>query len=113
MQVRVALRDNPYSVHVGAGLLAQVGEIACRALKNPASRAFLVVDSGVPAAAADSAARSLSDRNLAVSRSVISPSERAKSLGTLQRLLQEIAKTRHERTDVVVALGGGVVGDLA
>jgi 3-dehydroquinate synthase len=113
MQVRVAVPKNPYSVHVGAGILAQLGEVTCRALNDRAQRAFLVTDSGVSQGTADQAAQSLSDRNLHVTRVSVTPTERAKSLATLQSLLEALARSKHERTDPVIALGGGIIGDVA
>src|SRR6185369_5731211 len=103
MQVRVAVPKNPYSVHVGAGILAQLGEVTCRALHDRAQRAFLVTDSGVPQGISDQAAQSLSDRNLHVTRVSVTPTEGAKSLATLQSLLEALARSKHERTDVVIA----------
>jgi 3-dehydroquinate synthase len=113
MLVRVALAQNPYNVHVGAGILAQVGEITRRALRHQASKAFLATDSGVPAAAVETVAASLADCGLPVTRSAITPSEAVKTLETFHGLLQAMARSKHERCDPVVALGGGIVGDIA
>jgi 3-dehydroquinate synthase len=113
MQVRVPLRDRPYTVHVGAGLLAQVGEIACRALPKPPANAFIVADSGVPQSAVDLCSKSLAERSVAPTSAAITPTERNKTWGTLQDLVSKLAQARLERTDLVVALGGGMVGDLA
>jgi 3-dehydroquinate synthase len=113
MQVRVPLRDRPYTVHVGAGVLAQVGEIACRAVTAPATKAFIVADSGVPHAVVAACEKSLADRSLLPVTTSVTPTERNKTWGTLQSLLSQFAQARLDRSDLVIALGGGIVGDVA
>jgi 3-dehydroquinate synthase len=107
------LRERPYTVHIGTQLLDKVGEIGCGALSQPAKRAFLIADTGVPASARNLVADSLTEQGLATSRANVTPSEGVKTVATWQRLLTELAQSRHERSDPIIALGGGIVGDLA
>ncbi len=111
-RVPVNLGDRSYTVHVGPGLLSQLGGITAAALRRPARRALLVVDGGV-SAAAPGAAASLRGAGMDVSIQELIPSEQVKSLETVERLLNKLAESKLERNDVVVALGGGIVGDLA
>lgn len=101
-----------YSVRVGNGLLDQLGPIAREKLASTA-RAFLVVDSALPETTIERASRSLKGSGFDVSVTTLHATEPEKSLATLERLLVALARTRHERRDPVVALGGGIVGDVA
>jgi 3-dehydroquinate synthase len=113
MSVRVELGERTYEVHVGAGLVARLGEVARAAIGEVGRRAFIVADSGVTATFVESAAGSLAGAGFNVTRVTIEGGERCKTLGHAERLLQELAATRHERSDLIVAIGGGAVCDLA
>lgn len=111
--VDVNLPGREYQVRVGAGALAGVA-LAARAIgSEKASRVFLVVDTGVPERFFKSLKGELESQGFAVCVARITPSEKIKSIETYSRLLVEIAATGHTRVDPVIALGGGVVGDLA
>ncbi|MBY0261669.1 MAG: 3-dehydroquinate synthase, partial [Phycisphaerales bacterium] len=75
--------------------------------------AHLIVDANLPAAAVDVAAKALRDAGIAVTRSDVSASEAGKSLQTAHHLLAQATAAKLERRDVVVAIGGGIVGDMA
>ncbi len=110
--ITVPLADRAYDVLVGAGLLDSLGE-RCAALFGQGRRAFLVFVAGLPDPLVIAASRSLAHHGFQVASASVRADEAHKSLGTLARLLVDIAETRHERTDPVVSLGGGVTGDLA
>jgi len=95
-----------YPVLIGAGLADRAG-----ALLPAGGRSFVVTDANVAAAGwADRVAASLGGP---VATHVVDPGERSKSLGELERLLDALLEAGIERGDRVVAVGGGVVGDLA
>ena len=104
----------PYDVLVGANLLAQLGPTlnAIDAL-GAGRRAFLVYDRDLPHEHVAETSRSLAHHGYSVSSAFAVASETEKSLDAAQRILQDLALTKHERRDLVVALGGGIVGDLA
>lgn len=106
-----------YDAIIGAPLLPTLGPTlnATESLSAATTgrRAFLVYDRDLPHEHVAEASRSLAHHGFAVSSAFAVASEPEKSLGVLERILEEIAITKHERRDVVVALGGGVVGDLA
>jgi 3-dehydroquinate synthetase len=110
--VRVELGQRGYDVVVGSGLLFQLGERA-RALFPNARRAFVVDDTGLPGSRLAVALSELEKAGFAVAHASVVASEAGKSLKTLEQVLISLAGSKHERGDVVVALGGGVVGDLA
>ena len=115
--VRVELGDRGYEVIVGRGALERIGETVRDVVGGSggrgSGRAFVVIDNGLPGRVVESAVDSLEGAGFAVHGAAVHAEERDKSLGTFERLLGEIAGTRHERTDPVIALGGGIAGDVA
>lgn len=109
-QVHVALGDRAYDVLIGEGLAARAGEIIGSRLKG---RCAIVTDANVAAhhVAALEAALSAMGRHRGT---VVMPAgEATKSFAELGRLSSELLRLGVERGDLVVALGGGVIGDLA
>lgn len=107
--VRVPLGRRSYSVHVGRGLLARAPELL-PGLRG--RRLALVSNPRVHALHGRDAERALA-RLGPVTRLLIPDGERFKSLRTWQRLLDGMVAAGLGRDAVLVALGGGVVGDLA
>ena len=100
-----------YSVHIGAGLLAQCGKLIS-AVHKPCT-AVLVTDDIVDGLYAPLAASSLEQAGFAVVKFSFPNGERSKTLETYSSLLAFLAQQGITRSDLIVALGGGVVGDLA
>ena len=111
--VRVELGPRSYSAEVGPGVLAAIGGRVRDSLGNRCRKALLVIDQAVPGKFADLAESSLRESGLEVARATLHASEHEKSLHSFGALLQQLAGLRLERRDVLVALGGGVIGDLA
>ena len=109
--VRVELGARSYDILIGAGLVAQAG--AAIAARLPGVRAAIVTDTNVAAHHAEALARSLAEAGIASTTIAIAPGERSKGFETLQQVVDGVLAARLERGDVVIALGGGVVGDLA
>lgn len=101
-----------YCVTVGRGILGTAGECVCRLVPR-AIRAVLVSDDTVYALYGKRVTASLSAAGLTVSAFVFPHGEAQKSPETLLSLWRFMAKESITRTDVTVALGGGVTGDLA
>lgn len=118
-QIPIDAGSRRYAVHVGDRLLDAIdrpgtmGSLVRQALGERTQRAMLVEDAGVPAALREAAAAALEGHGLEVTRAPITPSERAKSVETWSDLVRGLAQARLERSDAVVALGGGVIGDVA
>ncbi|MSO70453.1 MAG: 3-dehydroquinate synthase [Alphaproteobacteria bacterium] len=109
--VEVALGARRYPVHVGPGLLDRLGaEVA--ALK-PARRVVIVSDENVAKLYLARAEASLKAAGLTSTSVVLPPGEGSKSLATFGRLVETILERGIERGTLLVALGGGVIGDLA
>jgi 3-dehydroquinate synthase len=110
-RVEVGLGDRAYDILIGDGLIAGAGaEIARR---MPGIRAAIVTDENVAAAHLDALAASLSAAGIDARPFILPPGEKTKSFVELQRVVAHLLAEKLERGDAVIALGGGVIGDLA
>lgn len=100
-----------YNVLFGTKLISSAGHLI-KDLLNPNSVA-VVTDDNVNAFYGDTICNSLEDAGIKVSRFVFPHGEHSKSADTYIRLLNFLSESGLTRTDAVVALGGGVTGDLA
>lgn len=101
----------PYDVLIGDGLLPRVGELMAQAMK-PCTAAILT-DTTVDALYGDKVEKSLQDAGFATLRKAFPAGEANKHWRTLGELLEFLAENHLTRSDVIVALGGGVPGDVA
>ena len=99
-----------YQVHIGSGLLLQLGQ-RTKELTN-AQKAVLVSDSNVYPLYGKIAENSLEAAGFQVLSFVFSAGEESKNADTYLQLLNFLAENQVTRADCLVALGGGVVGDL-
>ncbi len=99
-----------YDIQIGGGLSQHAGEL-CASVITPC-RALLLSDDTVDALYGDRVETSLSDAGFSVVRHIIPHGESSKSASSLIALLEHMASEHLTRTDCLVALGGGVVGDL-
>ena len=101
----------PYDIHIEAGILARAGECIRNTLGH--CRVMVVTDDTVRALYGDALLTSLNEAGLDTAEFVIPHGEASKSTASLIELLNALAENAFTRTDLVCALGGGVVGDLA
>jgi 3-dehydroquinate synthase len=109
--VSVKLGSRSYAIKIGGGLLAGLGR-ECLRLKLGA-RCAIITDTNVGRRFAKPAFNSLVRAGFSPSLIVVPAGETAKSLKTVQHGYDLLATHRLERNSFIVALGGGVVGDLA
>ena len=109
--VKVALGERAYDIVIGRGLLADLGE-RIKALR-PGARAAIVTDETVGKIHLGAAETALKSSGIDSARIVVPAGENSKSYGTFEKICEAIIAGRLERNDLVVALGGGVIGDLA
>jgi 3-dehydroquinate synthase len=110
VRVEVGLGDRAYDILIGGGLVARAGaEIAAR---MPGVRAAVVTDENVAQSHLAALTASLAAAGIPATAVTLPAGERTKSFEHLQRVVDALLDARLERRDVVVALGGGVVGDL-
>ena len=108
--IRVALGPRAYDIVVGRDLLGQAG---ARAAALGARAAAIVTDTHVAALHAPALRHGLDRAGLRTAEIVVAPGEASKSYARLAEVCDALLDARIERGDLVVALGGGVVGDLA
>ena len=109
--VTVDLGERSYPVLIGRGLLAEAGTLLEPLLKR--GRVVVVTDAHVHARHGAALCESLLAAGIKSDTIVIEPGESAKSFAGLEALCDRLLALELERGDLVVALGGGVVGDLA
>ncbi len=114
VDLRAGTGDRSYEVRVGAGALGRgLSEIGGILGRVPA-RAFVVLDGGLPGEVRLIVEGALTGAGVGeVIVESFAPTERAKTIGTLGRLLEAMVSARLERRDPVIAVGGGIVGDVA
>ncbi len=109
--MRVELGERSYDVVIGPGLIAEAG--ARIAALMPGRNVAIVTDENVAARHLPALRASLETAGIDAAEIVVPPGEGSKSFARLQAVVEAILDARLERGDAVVALGGGVVGDLA
>lgn len=110
--VRVDLAGRPYDIYIGPGLLAEAGTHVTALRKG--ARVAIVTDENVVAAGhLATVEASLSAAGVDHTAIVVAPGEKSKGWAGLEQVVEGLIAARVERRDLVLALGGGVVGDLA
>ncbi len=110
-KVRIELKERSYDILIGNGLLEQSGQI----LKNmfPRARFAIITDTNVAKFQLPRLVKSLDEAGLNHSTITVKAGEASKSFATLEQVLDELLLAQFERSDIILAFGGGVVGDLA
>ena len=109
--VEVALNERSYSIHIGSQLFKRLPELC-----DPftARRHVVVIsDSRVAPLYLETVTAALSASALKVDSLVVDEGEKSKSINQCDQLWQQMIEFPADRKSVVVALGGGVIGDLA
>ena len=109
-KVNVALGARSYEIIAGDGVLDEAGAYLAPLMRRPF--AVIVTDQTVDAAHGDRLRRSLSAASLGHRTIVLQPGEAAKSFAQLESLTDALLGHGVERSDLVIAFGGGVIGDL-
>jgi 3-dehydroquinate synthase len=108
--VRVDLAGRSYDILIGRGLLARLGT-QIGALR-PGSAAAVVTDEQVAHHHLAAATAAIEESGIRCARVIVPPGESSKSFALLQQICDRLLDAKVERSDLVVAFGGGVVGDL-
>ncbi len=110
-QVHVALGARAYDIHVGVGLLGQTGSILRPLLRR--NRVAIVTDSNVSQHHLPALLAALDSAGISHSHRIIPAGEHSKNFKMLESLLDWMLEEKIERGDLLLAFGGGVIGDLA
>lgn len=111
MRVVEVATKRPYKVHIGCHLLSACGAIVRDAAGG--SKACIVSDSNIAPLYMEIVQKSLVENGYRTSSFIFPAGERSKNVITYAALLEHLASHEMTRHDVVIALGGGVTGDLA
>jgi 3-dehydroquinate synthase len=111
INVSVALGERAYDIAIGRGLIATLGERV--AALRPGCKVAIVTDETVARHHLAATEAALRAAGVDASPVVVPAGEGSKSFAMLERVCDALLAARIERADLVVALGGGVVGDLA
>jgi 3-dehydroquinate synthase len=109
--VHVNLGERSYDIAIGTGTLKQAGPFALA--RGHISQAIVVTDTNVQTPHADTVASSLADMGVDVEVLVAPAGEESKSVEVADELWRQMLDAGADRKSWVVAVGGGVVGDLA
>lgn len=107
----VDLGQRSYTIEIGDDLLPAIGDKIANL--HPGARAIIVTDDTVNGLHGDAVRQSLSGAGIDAATVSVAAGEKSKSFATLEKVVDEILVAGMERGDVLLALGGGVVGDLA
>ena len=107
----VALGARAYDIRIGPGLLALAGAEIAPILARP--RVAIVTDETVAALHLDALKAGLAAEGIAAEAIILPPGEATKSIANYERVLSALLDMKIARDDMVVAFGGGVIGDLA
>jgi 3-dehydroquinate synthase len=111
ISVEVALGARAYEIFIGRGLIGTLGK-AVNALR-PGARCAILTDATVARHHLAATQGALAAAGVEAARIVVPPGEGSKSYATFETVCEAIIAAHIERSDLVVALGGGVIGDLA
>ena len=111
IRVGVDLGPRSYDILIGRGLIEQAGAEIARLM--PGVRAAIVSDKNVGPRYAGPLAEALEVAGIKSATVLVPPGEATKDFDNLQTVVRAVLAARLERRDIVIALGGGIVGDLA
>ena len=113
VQVKLNGNSRQYGIKIGHDLLNDCGEWARKCLSNETKKIIIVSNAKVFGLYGEIVKLSLENVGFEVSVWKIGDGEKYKSFRTLEKTLKFFSENKLKRTDAIVALGGGVVGDLA
>ncbi|ONI39291.1 3-dehydroquinate synthase [Candidatus Epulonipiscium fishelsonii] len=110
--LKINLGENSYPIYIGKGILENVGELMGKHLDN-SNKLYIITDTNTSKYYLDKVMNILKSNQYEVGFSVVPAGEKSKDISTLPAIYQDLVNFKLTRSDAIVALGGGVVGDLA
>ena len=111
VSINVDTKQRAYEVIIGGGLVKDFGRLISEV--KPVCKAMIITDDIVNSLYGDKVADSIEKAGFGVSRFVFENGEKSKNINTYANILERLAEEQFTRTDLIVALGGGVVGDVS
>ncbi|MDX1738405.1 MAG: 3-dehydroquinate synthase family protein, partial [Alphaproteobacteria bacterium] len=109
-RINVALGERAYDIIIGSDVIARAGELITPVLKLP--KVMIVTDETVAKLHLEQLKASLSAANIDHKTFIMPAGESTKSFENLSHLMDQILSSGVERKSCLIALGGGVIGDL-
>src|SRR4051812_21317379 len=109
-KVRISLADHSYDIHVGRGLIGRAGELLQPLVRS--KKVGIVTDEAIAPHYLDPLKRSLEAAGFSPSSAIVPAGESHKTLLTIGTICDTFLAARWERSSPLIALGGGVVGDM-
>ena len=109
--LRLELKDRSYNILIGNDLITNAGDLIYPILEQP--RAVIVTDENVARLYLPRLKKSLSAAGISHTEITLCAGEQTKSFSQLERVINELLDQKVERGTCLIALGGGVIGDLA
>lgn len=106
----VKLKHTSYPLHIGEGLLNTIGDKIKKTF--PSSKIVVISDDKVFSLYGDKVVNNIKDNGIIVNAIVLPQGEGTKSFSKMEHVINKLIEFGTSRTDVLVALGGGVIGDL-
>jgi 3-dehydroquinate synthase len=113
MELKVDLGERSYPIYIGDGILNDIAELFTKHRISNLSSILLVTDDNVAEYHLESVMKLLAIGGFQVISSVVPAGEKSKSLTVFEELITAAIEAGLDRKSTIVALGGGVVGDLA
>ncbi len=110
-KLKLDLGDKAYDIIIGSGVLDHAGSYLKQLLKRP--RTVIITDENVASVQLPRLEASLKVENIEFETLILPAGEPTKSFSQLEYLLGKLLEMRLERSDMIIAFGGGVIGDLA
>ncbi|MCL5103574.1 MAG: 3-dehydroquinate synthase [Armatimonadetes bacterium] len=110
-EVRVDLGERSYVITIGAGVMSRLGGIVA-SIRKP-TRAAVLSNPVIARYYAEPVLTSLAEAGIEAELVVVPSGERSKTLGTVSRVYDALLDMKMDRGGAVIALGGGVIGDMA
>jgi len=109
-EIRVNLSEKTYPIYIEKGLISNIGAEIKKIYIN--KKIAMITDKNVDSFYGKKVKESLENSGFTVLKVVLEPGEKSKSIETLLRVYDELLDFEITRGDLIIALGGGVIGDL-
>ena len=110
-KLRINLRENSYDIIIEHGLLSELGALISKKFGKP--KTFIVTDSNIAVHWLKQTIESLSAQGMSPKVLEVPVGESTKSFINLEKIIDQLLESKVDRDSVLIALGGGVIGDLA
>src|SRR5947207_6805043 len=112
-KIPIRLKQAQYEVFIERGVLGRMGKVLSKLLPSKSSRCFIITVEAIWKHWGQQLTESLGKAKIAHAKIEIPDGERYKNLSTLERLAEQLSELHADRNSVVLAFGGGVIGDTA